>query len=225
VNAELEAGLLRVRERIASACRRAGRPEHAVRLLAVSKGQPIAKIRAAYAAGEREFGESYVQELADKARQLGDLPELRWRFVGRLQRNKARHVAELGCAVDSLDSLSLAQALSSRAAAAGQSLAVMLQVNIDDEPQKAGAAVGVVSELAVQVAALPALRLRGLMAIPRASADPEAARPAFRRVRELGEQIGLPELSIGMSADLEVAIEEGATIVRVGTAIFGPRAG
>jgi pyridoxal phosphate enzyme (YggS family) len=216
-----------VQSRIASACARAGRPADAVRLIAVSKRHPVEAILDAYRAGQREFGENYVQELVDKAEQLAAHPEigddLRWRFVGHLQSNKARHLAQLGCAVDGLGSASAADALSRRAAREGRTLEVLLQVNVDREPQKAGVLPDQVGALASHVAALPGLTLRGLMVIPAATDDPERSRPAFAALRELGATLGLPELSMGMSADLEVAVEEGATMVRVGTDIFGPR--
>ena len=211
-----------VRDRVAQAARRAGREPEQVRVLAVSKRHGVDAIRAAYAAGQREFGENYVQELVTKHGAVGDLPDLRFRFIGHLQRNKAKEVASRGCAVDTLDSLRLAQALARRVPE-GQRLEVLLQVNIDQEPQKAGVAPADVARLAAQVSELPQLELRGLMCIPAASTNPEASRPAFRRLRELALLLGLDELSMGMSADLEVAVEEGATMVRVGTAIFGPR--
>ncbi|MFI5306606.1 MAG: YggS family pyridoxal phosphate-dependent enzyme [Polyangiales bacterium] len=217
-------GLAAVCARIDEACVRVRRPAGSVRLLAVSKGQGVDAIRAAHALGQRDFGESYVQELESKARELADLADIRFRFIGRLQRNKAKHVVAIGCAVDCVDSLALATTLSERAAARSSRLEVMIQVNIDREPQKAGAMPETLPELCAAVQALPALSLAGLMAIPRAQEDPEQARPAFRELRRLGEQLGLRELSMGMSSDLEAAVEEGATMVRVGTAIFGPRA-
>jgi pyridoxal phosphate enzyme (YggS family) len=202
---------------------RARREPAAVRLIAVSKGHGAEAIRAAYALGQREFGESYVQELKQKAGELADLAELRLRFIGRLQRNKAKDAAALAYAVDCVDSPALAEALDQRARTLGRTLELLLQVNVDREPQKAGALPEAVPELVERVRALPALQLRGLMAIPRASENPEQMRPAFAALRELARQLALPELSIGMSDDLEVAVEEGATMVRVGTAIFGPR--
>ena len=215
--------LAEVRERIARACARAGRARDEVRLLAVAKGHGADAIRAAAAAGQREFGENYVNELKSKRAALADVPALRFRLIGKLQRNKAKDAAELASAVDTLDSLALAQELSRRAQARGRELEVLVQVNVDREPQKAGVAPEALEELVAAVRALPALALRGVLAITRATDDPESARPAFAALRELARQHGLPELSMGMSADLEVAIEEGATIVRVGTAIFGPR--
>jgi len=216
-------GLARVHQRIAAACARARRPVEEVRLLAVSKGHGPLAIAEAYAAGQREFGENYVQELSKKAAALGNLADLRLRFIGRLQRNKVKDVIRVAHAVDSVDSLPLAQALSQRALAQGRTLSVLLQVNVDREPQKAGVLPEAVPDLVTAVRALPALTLDGLMTIPRAVDNPEQARPAFRALHKLALGTGLRELSMGMSDDFEIAIEEGATIVRVGTAIFGAR--
>lgn len=215
--------LSQVRARIDRACLRAGRDPASVRLLAVAKGHGPLAIRAAYASGQRDFGENYVQELEGKAKALLDLQDLRFRFIGRLQRNKAKLACELVHAVDTVDSEALARELSRRAGALGRELEVLIQVNVDREAQKAGVLPEQVPALIDTVRVLPALSLAGLLAIPRASEDPERARPAFAALRELARQHALRELSIGMSADLEVAVEEGATLVRVGTAIFGPR--
>jgi pyridoxal phosphate enzyme (YggS family) len=221
--ADVAARLADVRARIDRALARAGRSPAGVRLLAVTKGHDAAAVRAAYAAGQREFGENYVQELKRKRELLADLPDLRFRLIGRLQRNKAKLAAEVASAVDTLDSAELAAELAERAQASGRALEVLLQVNVDREPQKAGVLPERLPDLVAAVRALPALSLRGLMTVPRAVEDPEQARGAFAALRELARQHGLTELSMGMSADLEVAVEEGATIVRVGTAIFGPR--
>lgn len=220
---DVAAALVAVQERIARACGRAGRAAREVRLLAVSKGHGPEVVRAAYRAGQREFGENYVQELKAKAQALADLTDVRWRLIGPLQRNKARIAAELACAVDTVDSPELAAELSRRAQALGRELQVLLQVNVDREPQKAGVVPERLPALIDAVRALPALSLDGLLAIPRAADEPEQMRPAFAALRALGQQHGLDELSMGMSDDLDVAVEEGATIVRVGTAIFGPR--
>lgn len=222
--AAIAANIAAVRGRIAAACLRAGRAPESVQLLAASKFQSIAAIRAAYQAGQREFGENYVQELGHKANELRDLSELRWHLIGRLQTNKVKDVVRLGCAVQTLDSQRLCDALAQRASAAGRRIAVFLQVNISDEPQKAGIAAAELPQLAAAARASGALDVRGLMAIPRPTEDEEEMRAAFRRVRELASQLGVHELSMGMSDDLEIAIEEGATMVRVGTALFGPRA-
>jgi pyridoxal phosphate enzyme (YggS family) len=215
-------GLRAVRERILRACEAAGRDPAEVKLLAVSKLQSSAAIREAYALGQREFGENYAQELADKAAALADLPELRFRFIGGLQRNKLKLLVPLGCAVETLSSASSAQALHARARAAGKQIEVMLQVNVSGEPQKSGVMPEGLGALVAEVRSLASLSLTGLMTIPRAD-DPSAARESFRRLRALAQQEGLLELSMGMSDDLELAIAEGATRVRVGTAIFGPR--
>jgi pyridoxal phosphate enzyme (YggS family) len=191
--------------------------------LAVSKYQSLDAMRAAYAVGQREFGENYVQELASKAAALGDLRDLRWHLIGRLQRNKAKDAVRIGCTVQTLDSLRLAQVLAARATELGRVVEVWLQVNVSNEPQKAGVSPSELPPLAAAVRALSALKLQGLMTIPNASATPDESRRHFRHLRELAEALGLSELSMGMSHDLELAIEEGATLVRVGTAIFGPR--
>jgi hypothetical protein len=194
-----------------------------VSLVAVSKKHPPEAIREAYGAGQRLFGENYVQELVDKAGALSDLPELRWHYVGHLQRNKAKHVARLGAFVETVSSARLAAELDKRAAAEDRGLPVLIQVNVGGEAQKSGCSVDELGTLVDEVRARRHLDLRGLMTIPPLGAEPEASRPHFARLRELAALHGLTELSMGMSGDLEVAIEEGATIVRVGTAIFGPR--
>jgi pyridoxal phosphate enzyme (YggS family) len=212
-----------VRGRIAAACARAGRDPDSVQLLAASKHQPEAALRSAYALGQREFGENYVQELTQKAAALADLSDVHWHLIGRLQTNKVKDVLRVGSAVQSLDSLKLCEALATRAAAAQQNVSVFVQVNISNEAQKAGASVAAVPQLVAAIRSAPSLRLRGLMALPKPTDDPELARDAFRRLRELAHSLSLTELSMGMSDDLELAIEEGATIVRVGTALFGAR--
>jgi pyridoxal phosphate enzyme (YggS family) len=219
----VERGLRETRVAIAAACERVGRAPSSVRLIAVSKKQPLEAISAAYDLGQREFGENYVQELLRRIEKLGELPGLSIRLIGPLQRNKAKQLARLGVPVDTLDSLALAQELAKRAREHERALEVMLQVNVDREPQKAGVLPEAAIELAEQVRALPGLTLAGVLAIPAQRDDAEAMRPAFRALRELGERIGVRELSMGMSDDFEVAIEEGATVVRVGTALFGPR--
>lgn len=216
-------GLSGVRARIESACAAAGRDPGSVRLVAVGKVHPPEALRAAYAEGQRDFGENYVQELLTKARALTDLPDLRWRFIGHLQRNKVKDVVRLGAAVETLDSERLAEALDRRAEQDGTRVEVLLQVNVAGEAQKSGCDPQRVDALVTRVRSLDALDLRGLMTVPPHTDDPEGARPHFRRLRELAEAHGLRELSMGMTHDLEVAVEEGATIVRVGTAIFGER--
>jgi PLP dependent protein len=211
-----------VRERIVRACAKAGRSEASVGLVAVSKTQSIEKIREAYEAGQRAFGENYVQELADKASALADLSDIEWHFIGHLQRNKVKQVAIARAFVESVDSIRLAAELDKRAL---DRTPVLAQVNVAGEAQKSGCDP---SELAALVDALresAKLELRGLMTIPPLSDDPEASRPYFARLRALAAEHSLREISMGMSADLEVAIDEGASLVRVGTAIFGARAG
>ncbi|MFW6023894.1 MAG: YggS family pyridoxal phosphate-dependent enzyme [Myxococcota bacterium] len=216
-------GLTAVRVRVEAACTAAGRDSGSVRLVAVGKVHPPGALRAAYAEGQRDFGENYVQELLTKAGALADLPDLRWRFIGHLQRNKAKDVVRLGAAVETLDSERLAEALDRRAGQEGTRMEVLLQVNLGGEAQKSGCEPDRLDALVARVRTLDALDLRGLMTVPPHTDDPEGARPYFRRLRERAEAHGLPELSMGMTHDLEVAIEEGATIVRVGTAIFGAR--
>ena len=219
---DIAANLAAVHARIAAACRAAGREPSAVRLLAVSKFHSVESIRAAYAAGQREFGENYAQELLDKARALRDLPDLRFRFIGGLQRNKAKLLVEARCAVETLASEAAARTLDERARAAGIRVEVMLQVNVLGEPQKSGVAPAALDALVASVRTLPALELTGLMTIPPAD-DVQAAETCYARCAALARALALPQLSMGMSDDLELAIRAGATSVRVGTAIFGPR--
>ena len=229
---DLAARLETVRQRIARAAQRAGRPAQAVRLVAVSKEVGPERIRQAAAAGQRLFGENRVQELLAKARQLEDL-ELEWHFVGHLQRNKVKDVVGRIALLHSLDSLRLAAELDRRLTAVGQRLAVLLQVNVSGEATKFGVAPEQALATAREVVrCYPALALQGLMTIGPHTDDEVAVRQAFRRLRQLFEAIrqegfagdGFRHLSMGMTADFEWAVEEGATLVRVGSAIFGPRA-
>ena len=215
---DVAAGLDHVRERIAAACARAGRDPATVHLVAVSKTKPIELVRAAQAAGQRIFAENYAQELREKA---DALPAVEWHFVGALQTNKAKLVVGRAALVHTCDRLALAQELSKRAKAASLTQRVLVEVNVGREPQKAGALPDDVPALLEQVRALPNLSCEGLMCIPPAEGDP---RPHFRALKQLAQGLGLRELSMGMTADYETAIEEGATLVRVGTAIFGERA-
>jgi hypothetical protein len=226
--ASIDAKLQQVRDRIALACAAAQRDVRSVTLLAVSKTFPVTHVRDAFGAGQRAFGENYVQEAVAKMDALADLP-IEWHLIGPLQGNKTRIVAERFDWVHSVDRLKIAQRLSDQRPAGLPPLNVCLEVNISGEASKSGLAPGEVPEVARAVAALPRLQLRGLMAIPEPAADIEAQRVPHRRLRELFERLqrdGLTvdTLSIGMSADLEAAIAEGATLVRVGTAIFGARA-
>ncbi len=221
--AQVAGGLRAARETIARACDRVGRDPASVRLVAVSKMHGPEMVRAAYEAGQREFGENYVQEMCAKADALGDLPGLRWRFIGHLQRNKAKQVVPVASVVETVDSIRLAEELDRRAADRGVRLEVLLQVNVGGEAQKSGCDPSELAALAGAARGLPSLDLRGLMTVPPYTEDPEGARPCFRRLFELAREHSLPDLSMGMTHDLEVAIEEGATIVRVGTMIFGER--
>ena len=213
--------------RIHAAEQRFQRPPGAVRLLAVSKTQPTAAIAAMAAAGQTCFGENYVQEALDKRAELAALA-LEWHFIGPIQANKTRAIAEHFAWAHSVDRLKIAERLSAQRPEPLPPLNVCLQVNIDREPTKHGLDPADVGEVAAAVAALPGLRLRGLMAIPAPVVDFAAQRLAFARLRTLQEQLitaglTLDTLSMGMSDDLEAAIAEGATLVRVGTALFGPR--
>lgn len=217
-----------MRERIASACAHAGRREGAVRLIAVSKTFPAQRIRAAFEAGLRDFGENRAQETAAKQPVLQDLP-ITWHMIGHLQSNKAGRACELFQWVHSVDSGALSLKLDRAAGAAGKKLPILIEVNLGGEESKAGTAEKDASELAAAVNTHSHLDLRGLMAIPPFFEDPQQSRPYFRRLRELAERLrgaglaSITELSMGMSHDFEVAIEEGATMIRVGTALFGER--
>jgi len=221
--------LARVHERIASACASAGRPVESVTLLVVSKTFGSEAVREAHAAGEHRFGENYVQEGLEKILSLGELRErIEWHLIGPLQSNKTRVVAEHFDWVHTVDRLKLAERLSAQRPAALPPLDICLQVNISGEASKAGLAPRDVAEVALAVASLPRLNLRGLMAIPEPAGDFEIQRRPHRALREVFEALqaeGLPldTLSMGMSADLEAAIAEGSTLVRVGSAIFGER--
>lgn len=221
--------LAATRARIERAASAAGRDASSVTLLAVSKRHPAAAIREAYAAGQRRFGENYAQELAAKAAELADLPDLEWHMIGHLQTNKARHVAPVAAMVHAVDSVALARELGKRAAAAGRVVAALAEVNVSGEASKSGCAPAEVAAVLAAIEGERSLRAAGLMTMPPADDDPEAAAPHFAALRALRDAHGgasrLPELSMGMSHDLDVAVREGATIVRVGTAIFGERTG
>jgi pyridoxal phosphate enzyme (YggS family) len=214
--------------RIESAAESAGREPGAARLVAVSKTKPAQAVREAMEAGQIIFGENYIQESQDKIPQVGPGPV--WHFIGHLQSNKAKIAAQLFDVVQTVDRVKIAKALSRHAQEQGKTLGVLLQVNVGQEPQKAGCSEADAPALAQAVAALPGLKLMGLMTMPPFFDDPERARPHFAALRELALRLapGLPsgsmaELSMGMSGDFEAAIAEGATLVRVGTAIFGTR--
>lgn len=211
--------LAAVRERIARAADRARRDPAEILLLAVTKVFPAEIIREAYDLGLREFGENYVQEFEGKAPLVADLAGARFHLIGHLQSNKSRKAAELFQVVQTVDSEKLARRLDE----CGRPLDVMLEVKLSPEEAKAGADPDELPKLICAVKSCPNLRLLGLMTMPPWSEDPEASRLYFRKLRELAQQHGLPQLSMGMSHDLETAIEEGSTCVRVGTALFGKR--
>ena len=216
--------IAKVRERIREAEQACGRPSGGVALLAVSKTKPAAAIREAHAAGLVDFGENYLQEALGKQAELADLA-LTWHFIGPIQSNKTRPIAEHFHWVHSVDRLKVAERLSAQRPAQLPPLNVCLQVNVSGEASKSGCAPEELPALAAAVAALPNLKLRGLMAIPEPTEDVAAQRAAFARLRELltALNLGLDTLSMGMSHDLEAAIAEGATWVRIGTALFGAR--
>jgi PLP dependent protein len=226
---DLTHNLAAVQARIAAAAQAAGRDARSVTLLAVSKTFPAEDVRAAHAAGQRAFGENYVQESLTKIDTLADLrASLEWHFIGPLQSNKTRPVAENFDWVHSVDRLKIAQRLSEQRPDHLPPLNVCLQVNVSGEASKSGVSIAEAVEVAPQIAALPKLTLRGLMAIPEPAGNLDTQRAPHRQLRELFERLcddglALDTLSMGMSADLEAAVLEGATIVRVGTAIFGAR--
>jgi pyridoxal phosphate enzyme (YggS family) len=222
-----------VRDRISAAARRAGRRPEEVALMAVSKTFPAERILEAYDAGLRLFGENRVQEFASKADEVLDLSGAEWHMIGHLQTNKAAKAAELFSAIDSVDSLKLAEKLSASARSLGKNLNVLIEINVGGEEAKSGVAPDTagLESLLQSAPRLESLTIRGLMTIPPFTDDPQQARPYFRKLRELRDQIAarnLPAihmvtLSMGMSHDFEVAIEEGSTCVRLGTAILGER--
>ena len=222
--------LAAVRERIAAAATMAGRSRESVRLVAVSKTFPAEDVRTAYNAGQRDFGENKVQEALQKIAGTAEL-EIRWHLIGHLQSNKARKAGPAFASIHSIDSVDLLRRVDAAAAETGASPEVLIQVDLAAESTKYGAPPGEVAAIARAGAECRAARLAGLMLLPPWSDDPEATRPYFRRLRELRDRLvtegidasHLRELSMGMSHDYEVAIQEGATIVRVGTAIFGKR--
>lgn len=227
----IAAGLSAVRQRLARSLERAGRSHAEVRLVAVSKTRPAGDVRAAAAAGQLEFGENRVQEALEKIGQTADIP-IRWHLVGHLQSNKARKAAAAFAWIHSIDSADLLRRVDEAAADAGRSPVVLVQVDLAGEPTKHGAAADACLPIFEAGAGCRAAVVGGLMVLPPFAEDPEDARPYFRRLRELRDELagrGVPapmlrELSMGMSHDFEVAVEEGATVVRVGTAIFGERA-
>jgi PLP dependent protein len=226
--ADIAANLARLRDRVARAAERAGRRAEEITLVAVSKTFPVEAIRAAFHAGLRDFAENRVQEMQAKRTVLADL-DVTWHFIGQLQSNKARLAAQLFDRIDSVDSLSLAQKLDAAAGEIGKRRPVLIEIHVGGEATKSGAGEADLPALAERIAALPHLDLRGLMTVPPYCEDLERVRPHFRKLRELLDGLrhrfgrSYPTLSMGMSHDFEVAIEEGATEIRTGTALFGGR--
>ena len=225
---EIASNLARVRERVARAAERAGRRAEEITIVAVSKTFPAEAIRAAYEAGLRHFGENRVQEWESKHAPLSQLDAI-WHLIGHLQSNKSRRAAYLFHRVDSVDDLSLAKRLDAAAAAEGKNLPVLIEVRLGDEATKTGVAEDDLPSLAASIAPFAHIDLLGLMTIPPLFDDPESVRPYFRKLRGLRDDVSrrlgrkLPVLSMGMTHDFEIAIEEGATEIRVGTAVFGER--
>lgn len=220
-------GVENVRLRLQTACEVAGRSASEVKIVAVAKKHPVAKIRKAYAQGLRDFGENQLQEALRKQAALSDL-DICWHFIGTVQSNKTRELAANFDWVQSVDRVKTLNRLSAQRSAELPDLNVCLQVNIDREPQKSGVDPEGLAALAKQAAAAPRMTLRGLMAIPRASEDPLRTRDSFRRLRKVYDELReqgyeLDTLSMGMSADLEAAVAEGSTMIRIGTDLFGPR--
>ncbi len=217
-------------QRIEKACLRAGRESSQVKLVAVSKGQSVESMRQLAQAGQLIFGESYLQEASQKIEQMADLTNINWHFIGHLQSNKAAKAAGLFATVHSVHNQELANRLNLRATALNKSIDVLIQADLANEAGKHGCQVSALAPLAEYIAGLSSLRLKGLMTLPPITHTPENARPYFARLRELAHnlQANLPagsmrELSMGMSDDFEIAVEEGATLLRVGTILFGPR--
>jgi pyridoxal phosphate enzyme (YggS family) len=229
----VSANIASIQQRIASAARRAGRNPESITLMAVSKTQSVERIREAYAAGLRVFGENRVQEFSGKIEALHGLRDAEWHMIGHLQTNKAGKTAELFAAVDSVDSLKLAEKLDESAQSRNKKLSVLIEINVGGESAKTGITLHSpeLEYLLLAAPRLEALQFRGLMTVPPFTDDPEGARPYFRKLRELRDTIAsrkltavaMDQLSMGMSHDFEIAAEEGSTCVRVGTAIFGER--
>jgi pyridoxal phosphate enzyme (YggS family) len=215
--------LKEIEGRIVRACERSGRSREEITLLAVTKTFTADVIREAYRHGLRDFGENYIQEFEGKAAEVAALEGARFYFIGHLQSNKSRRAAELFDVIESVDTGKLARRLSEAPVRRAGTLEVLIEVKLSEEEAKSGADPAGLSTLIREIQALPNIRLTGLMTMPPWSEDPEASRPYFRRLREMAARFGLPKLSMGMSGDFEVAIEEGATEIRVGTALFGSR--
>lgn len=219
----LEQRLERIHARIRAASARAERDAASVRLVAVSKRKPASELARAHALGQRDFGENYVQELVQKRAELEGLPDLRLHLIGHLQRNKAGKAVRAAHGIHTLDSVKLVQEVSRHAESQHKVLEAFIEVNVAGEAQKAGVLPAELELVVTAARTAPGIALLGLMAIPPWNEDPEASRPHFRELARLARLHGLDRLSMGMSHDFEVAIEEGATDVRVGTALFGER--
>ncbi len=229
---DIAQNIAQIQAGIAQACERAERHPDSVQLLAVSKTKPLADIQAAYDAGQRQFGENYVQEAVDKITQLkasGQCPDIEWHFIGPIQSNKTRQVAENADWVQSVDRLKIAKRLNEQRNSTLPQLNVCLQVNISEEDSKSGASAEQVLELAAEVAQMPNLQLRGLMAIPERTDDDASLGRQFLALEQIFQELQrlypqVDTLSMGMTGDMPLAIEHGSTMVRIGTAIFGERA-
>jgi pyridoxal phosphate enzyme (YggS family) len=218
---DIAVNLQDVQGRIAQACERSHRSPGEITLVVVTKEVEVSAIRAAFDCGIRDFGENRVQEAEDKIAQLSDLkPDVTWHMVGHLQSNKARTAVELFDIIHSVDSVRLTEILSRRAE---KSFPVLLQVNVSGEATKGGFVVGEIANAVNEIKKLPNLKVMGLMTIAPLVSEPEEVRPVFRKLRELRDSLGLEHLSMGMTDDFEVAVEEGATMLRIGRAIFGER--
>jgi pyridoxal phosphate enzyme (YggS family) len=215
----IEIRLSAVKERVAKACARAGRAVDSVKILAVSKGHGFAQVRQAAMCGQEFFGENYVQEAVEKIAKLEGLP-VAWHYIGRIQSNKIKQLTGRFAIIHSVDRFSVAEELSKMSLAPQE---IFLQYNVAEEASKGGVSETGLAALAVKMSGLPNIRLTGLMVMPPLFNDPEQVRPFFKKARVLAANLGLNELSMGTSADFEVAIEEGATWIRTGTEIFGPR--
>lgn len=217
----LKANLAEVERRIVEACARAGRSRESVQLVAVTKRHPPELVKAAWELGLRHFGENYAQELRDKHEALSTQAGIRWHAIGPVQPKNAKYVAKAAHVFHALERLEVAQELSRRRT--GAPLPCFIEVNVAGEASKAGLEPSALGAFIAQVKALPNLEVAGLMCMPPLEDDPEASRPAFKQLARLAKELGLPGLSMGTTGDFEVAIEEGATHVRVGTALFGAR--
>jgi len=217
----------KIRNKIENAAKKSGRSFDSVTLVAVSKIHSADSIRQAYNSGQRHFGENYANELLDKSKKLSSLDEIKWHFIGHLQRNKAKYVVQNGAMIETIDSIKLIDEISKQATKSELTIDCLVQVNVGKEEQKSGCREQELDELLVEIENKKNLNLKGLMTIPPWELEPDETRKYFIDLRELRDNHGgpkrLPHLSMGMSHDFEVAVEEGSTIVRVGTAIFGQR--